>query len=107
MQVRHAFAGVRSMVDDEAEAAGESELACERSGGEQEVAQHGLVVGHGFAHAGYRFFRYDQQVNGGLRLNIVEGDANLIFVFDTGRDLAIDDFLEKGLGHGGEVFGNA
>lgn len=104
MEVGHAFAGVRTVIDDETEAAGKTEFARKRPGGEQEVSEHCLVVGPGLTHAWYRFLRYDQQVNRGLGLNVVEGNADLVFMLNLGRDFAIDDFLEDCLGHGSEGF---
>ncbi len=35
-----------------------------------------------------------------LRLDVVDDDALIVFVFDSGGDFAVDDLLKQGLGHG-------
>jgi hypothetical protein len=41
----------------------------------------------------------DQDVNGGLGIDIVEGQAAVIFVRDLRRDFPVDDFQEQVLSH--------
>ena len=101
VKVRDGLAGVRAVVDDDAEAVREVEFLRDDPGGHEKVAEEGLVFGCGFADARYQFFRDDQKVRGSLRLDIVENDAALVLVFDLGGNFAIDDFLEDGFGHGG------
>ncbi len=84
------------MVDHEPESLGQLELASDGAGDEQEMAEDGLILGLGFADARYHFFGDNQEVNGRLRLDVVENDAVLILVFDAGGDLARDDFFEDG-----------
>lgn len=42
----------------------------------------------------------DEDVHGCLRRDVVDGDALRIFMRNSCRDLAVDDLLEKSLGHG-------
>ena len=66
------------------------------------MAEDGLVGGYGFTHAWNGLFRNDEQVNGRLRLDIVEHDAEIVLMLDFGGGLAVDNFLEKRFYHGWE-----
>ena len=94
MEVGNGFAGVRAVVHDEAEALREVELLRDLAGDEEEVAEDGLVGGGGFADAWYQLFGDDEQVDGGLRLDVVEDDAVFVLVLEARGDLAGDDFFE-------------
>lgn len=96
MEVGDGFAGVGAVVDDEAEAAGEVEFFGDDAGGDEEVAELGFVGGRGFADAGYQFFGDNEEVDGGLGLDVVDDDAAVVLVFDLRGDFAVDDFLEEG-----------
>lgn len=100
MKVRHRLARVRAMIDCEAEATGESELLRHHAGHHEQMAEHGLVGRLSFADPGDDTLGYDQQMNGRLRLNVMDDDAELVLVFDPSGDFAVDDFLEECLGHG-------
>jgi hypothetical protein len=39
-------------------------------------------------------------MDGGLGLDVVDHDAAIVLEFDLRGDLAVDDSLEEGLGHG-------
>ena len=41
-----------------------------------------------------RLFRDDKYMNGGLGVDVPEGEAQVIFVDDIGRDLTIDNLAE-------------
>jgi len=49
VQVRDGFAAVRTVIDDDAETAGEPEVARELRGGQQEMSKQGLILGAGLA----------------------------------------------------------
>lgn len=100
MQVRHGFAGVRAVVDDQTEALGELKLRRDPSGHEQQMPEHRLVLSPGFGDAGDGLFGDDQQMNRGLGLDVVKHDAMFVLVLDLRGDVSIDDFLENGF-HGG------
>jgi hypothetical protein len=104
VEVRDTFAGVGAVVDDEAVTAGEVEFFGYDSGRDEEVAELGLVGGRGFADAGDEFFGDDQEVDGSLRLDVVDDDAAVVLVLDLGGDFAVDDFLEEGFRHGGGMW---
>ena len=60
MKVWDGLAGVRAVIHDQTEAFGERKFLSHDAGGEQEVAEEGLVGRGGFADAGNRFFRDDE-----------------------------------------------
>ena len=99
MQVRDGFSGVGAVVDHEPEAAGEVEFFCDEAGGEEQVAEDSLVCGGGCLYARNKFFRNDQQVNGRLRLKVVQDDAKVVLVLDIRGDFAIDDALKDRFRH--------
>jgi hypothetical protein len=96
VEVRHGFAAVRAIIDHEPKPVAEFETAGQGSGGEEEVAEHGLVLGARRAHARDGHLGDDEQVDRGLRLDVVDSDAVLVLVFDPCRNLAGDDALKKG-----------
>ena len=68
-----------------------SDLFC----GQEEVADK---VSVGFGHAvniGNMFFGNDERVDRRLRVNVLEGGHEIVFVNDLGRDLFSDDPAEK------------
>ena len=99
VQVRDGLAGVGAVVHDKAVAFGELEFFGDGSGNEEKMAEDGLVDGGRLAEARDRLLRDDEQVDRRLGLDVVEDDAEFILVLDLGRNLAIDDALEDGLGH--------
>ena len=102
MEVRHGFAGVRAVVHDEAEAARELQLLRHHAGGEEEVAEHGLLIRLSFADAGNDDLRDDKQMHGRLWLDVMDDDAVIVLVFDLGGDFPGDDAFEEGW-HGSRV----
>jgi hypothetical protein len=95
VQMRHGFAGVWTVVHNEPEPLREIELLGHLPCDEQQVAEDGLISRSRFADARYHFFGDDQEVNRGLGLDVVQDDAQVVFVFETSGNLARDDFLEK------------
>ena len=104
MEVGDGFAGEGAVVDDEAEAFGEAELFRHEVGDVEEVAKHGFIGGGGFGDARDGALGDDEEVDGRLGLDVVEDDTEVVFVFEVGGDLAVDDALEDGF-HG-EVAGS-
>ena len=96
VEVRNGFAGVGAVVNHEAEAGGKVEFFCDDVRDREQVAEDGFVGGRGCGEAWNQLFGDDQQVHGGLRLDVVEDDAEVVFVFDLGGDFAVDDALEDG-----------
>ena len=100
MEVGHRFAGLGAVVDHEAEARGKLELLRHEFRYDEQVSENGFVGRRGLADANDRLFGDDQEMDGGLGLNVADDDAVLVLMLDGRRNLAIDDALENGLGHG-------
>ncbi len=66
------------------------------------MAEEGLIFRGCFAHPPERLLGDDEDMRGGLGVDIANSEALLVFVFEISRDFAIGDFLEKRLffGHG-------
>ena len=103
VEVGDGFAAGAAVVDDEAEALRgriDAEIGRDFGGGEEEVAEDGLIFGAGFTDPGNQLLRDDEQMDGSLRIDVPEDDAMAVVVEDVRRDFAGDDPLENG--HGGE-----
>ena len=60
----------------------------------EEVSGEAGVFGGEIIEGDEWFFGYEEDVDGGLGIDIMEGEAELVFVDDIGGDFAVDDFLE-------------
>lgn len=100
VEMRHGLAGIAAMVDDEAEAFVPSlnaELFGDATRGEQQGPERGLIFRHGLADTRDELLRHDEDVDRGLRIDVVEGRHELVLIDERRGDLTLDDFLEKGL----------
>lgn len=107
VQMRDGFAAVGAVVDDEAVALGEIEVAGDARGDEEEVAEEGLLGAGGVGEARNGFLGDDEDVDWRLGADVVKGVAELVLVGGRAGDFAVDDALENGaVGHGeGKVYG--
>ena len=96
MEVGDGFAAVGAVVEDKAEAVIEVEVGGDFGGGEEEVADEGLVGGGGFGEAGDGFFGDDEDVKGGLGVDVAKGVADVVLVDGGAGDFAVNDALEEG-----------
>lgn len=95
VEVWDGFTAMCAVVNHSTEAGfRESELFGDLSGGEEEVAEEGLVFGCGLANAGDGLARYDEEVCGSLRRNVREGTTKLVIVEDFSRDFPVVNFLK-------------
>ena len=97
MEVGDGFAAVGAVVDDDAEAVfGESFAMGNASGDLQKVAEEGGVFAGGEGDAGDGLAGDDEEVDGGLRGDVAEGDALVVFMDDVGGNLPGADFFKEG-----------
>lgn len=100
MQVRHGFACVRAVVEDEAIATlVEAEFVGDFRGFEQQVAENLMVFRCGFGDAWDGFLWNDKHVRWRLRFDVAEREHEVVFIDNRGRNFAGGDFLEKGFAH--------
>jgi hypothetical protein len=101
VQVRHGFSSVRSVVDHDPEARlRKAFLFRDEADPGHEVAEEVLVCGLRFPNPDHEFLGHKQEMNGGLRADVVEAEAFLVFVNNLAGNLAVGDFLKNGfLGH--------
>ena len=59
------------------------------------MAEEALIIGLGGSDASDGFFRNDEDVDRGLRRDVAEGEALVVFENDVGGDFAGDDFFEE------------
>lgn len=91
-----AFAGVFSVVDDKAESVFvQAKIARNTFGLQEQMADHLMILRLGLGDAGDRFFGNHQHVHGGLRVDVVKGEDEVVFVDDFSGNFAGDDFLEE------------
>lgn len=89
------FAGVPAIVDDQPEPAVEGEFFGELRCDQKKVSEERPVVRRSIFYPWNRFFRNNQQVQRCFGVDVVNGDAMIILVFDSGGHLAVDDFTEE------------
>ena len=95
MQMRHAFACVRSAVDHNSITAGELQCLRHVARNQKQFAeQRGVRIGR-VRKTGNGSFRHDQDMYWRLGINVVKRNRVVIFPNDFGRDLPSDDFFEN------------
>src|SRR3990172_3088974 len=100
MQVKDTLAGVGAGVDDDAKAAvGDSLLPRQARGDFEDMTDHGAVIGCEIENAGNMPARDDENMDGRLRIDVLEGNHRVILVNDISFDLALDDATEKTIAH--------
>ena len=100
VQVRNGLAGERAVVHDEAESVAKLKLSRHDARHQDEMTENGLITRRGFTDPRDHFLRHNQQVDGRLRLDVVEHDAMLILMLDAGGNFTRDDPLKNCFGHG-------
>jgi len=95
MQMRHAFASIRSAVDHDSITTGKLQLFRHVARNQEQFAkQRGILVAR-IRKTGNGFFRHDQDMHWRLGLDVVKRNRVVIFPDDFGRNLPRDDFLEN------------
>lgn len=105
MQMRHGFAAIRTVVEDEAIAGlFEAQFFGNFCSLEQEMTKRLLIRWGGFRNARDGLLGNDQGVGWSLRGDVFEGDDQVVFINDLGRDFARDDFFKKRFAHNRQLF---
>jgi len=99
VQVRDGFAGVGSVVEDEAESVFEAELFGDFPSFEEQMSKDGVVRHLSFRDARDGLLGDDQDVHRRLRFDVVESDHPVVLVNDGGGNFARDDFFKQRFAH--------
>jgi hypothetical protein len=94
VQVENALARRRTVIDDKPERIVDAQIARYLPGNEHEMAQQGTIFGSRVRQSWNLFLGNEQYVRGRLRIDVVKGEAFLVFIYDLRRNFALDDFSE-------------
>jgi hypothetical protein len=101
VKVENGLAGAGAIVEDGAIAGEKVTLRGEFRGDKLQFAEKGGIALVRFVERGEMFARTDQDVCGGLRADVFEGEDVVIFVDELRGDLFCADFAEEAVGvHG-------
>ena len=101
MQVRHGFAGVGSVVEDQpVTILPETEFVGDFRGLQHQVSKDLVIFGLGLGNARNGLLRDDQNMRRCLWFDVAEGDHEVVLIDDSGGDFAGDDSFEQGFAHG-------
>jgi hypothetical protein len=98
VEVEDGLSGSRADVEDGAVSVLDFALPGDFGGGKVAAADDFCVFCSGFLQSGEMFLGDDENVCGGLRIDIFEGENVIVFVNFLGRNLAADDAAEKAIG---------
>lgn len=97
MQMKHRLQSVCSVIDEHTiPVIGKALEACDFGGGEHEMAEKFLVCVLCEGHHGDASLGDDQEMNGGLRVNVTEGQHEFVLVDHVGGDFTREDLVEDG-----------
>jgi len=101
MNVEHGLPRFRSHVEDSAVAVFDSALASDGGGGQVKASDELCVFRLSFFQATNMLLGNNQNVRGRLRIDVLEGDRVLVFIYFLGGDFAVDDAAEEAVCHSG------
>jgi hypothetical protein len=99
MQVKYGLSCMRAYIGDEAVAIFQLALVGDLFSDGKDLSQDRTIVWLNVAHRGDMTRGNDQEMYGGLRMNIFKGDDMIILVHNFARYLARDNFTEEAILH--------
>lgn len=100
MHVRNGFSCIFAVVYDDAEAFFQSALGGDFGGDKQKVPHDGFILSCCFGYAGNWLSGDNENVGGSLRVDVANGEAGFVLIFEFTRDFSLFNFLENGeIGH--------
>src|SRR5260370_30863247 len=66
------------------------------------MAEHLMIFGLGLGNAWNHLFRNNQNMRGGLRLNVSKSKHQVVLIYNRGGDFAGYDFFKKRFAHAGK-----
>ena len=101
MQVWHGFTTIRAIVDDQSVAAiFQTNLVRDFSGFEQEMAKQLVVFRHSLGNTRNHPLGEKQNVHRSLRMEVADGEDEVVFKNNLRRNFPRIDFFKKGFAHG-------
>jgi hypothetical protein len=100
VQMEYGLSPIAAGVDDGAIAVGESELLGDRLHFNHQVPHEGMIGGGDFRQAGNGLFGDQEDMGGGLGVDVPEGKAQIIFINNVSGDFPADDLGKQGVAHG-------
>ena len=94
VQVKHALPGIGAIVHGQSKRIAHTQITRDFSGGYHHMSEQRLIFGGGINKARDFLLRYQQHMCGRLRVDVAEGQAQVIFVDDLRWNFLIDDFGE-------------
>ena len=95
MQVWHAFAGVRAVVENEPETFFvQPKFARDFTRFQEQMAQHLMILRLGLGNSRDWFLGDDEYVRGCLRVDVIEGQYQVVLIDDVCWNFSSDDFFE-------------
>ena len=96
MQMRHAFASVFAVIDDEAESVFvQSKFARDFTRLQKQMAQHLMILRFSLSNSRDGFLGDDENVRGRLWVDVIEGQHQVVLIDDVRGYFTGDDFLEE------------
>ena len=105
MQVGHRFAGIGTIVDHDTKTFFQAQSSGHGARYDEEVTDQSFIRLGSFAKAWYQLFGYNEQMDGRLRLDVVQHDAAVVLELDARGNFSIYDFLKNGFRHGSDGLG--
>ena len=95
MQMGHAFAGIFSVIDDEAESVFvQSQFARDFTRLQEQMTQHLMIFRLGLGNSRDGFLGDNENVRGRLWVDVIEGQHQVVLIDDVRGNFSSDDFFE-------------
>ena len=100
MKMGDGFPAIRPVVDHQTVAGFlDAQFGGQFGGFQQEMSQDLMVLWMGFSKTGNGLLGHDYHMHRRLRLDVSEGQHEIILINDVGRNLPSDHFLKKRFAH--------
>jgi hypothetical protein len=99
MEMKNILAGRRPIVDHKTESVIDSLVSGNLPRLDHQMAEQTVILSRAVRQFGYRLFGNQQKMNRRLRINILEGQAKVVFVHNIGGNFAVDDLRKNCFSH--------
>jgi hypothetical protein len=95
VKVIHCLSAIVTGIDRDSIAIGQTDLFGDLFGTQQQVPEQIAILGSGIGEGRDGLFWNDEDMNGGLGVNVVESQASVVFVNDICRNFATNNFAKN------------